>query len=365
MIQTIATRLRFVAQTVVKRIKQMTRPANGSGTSSLVMDLARSKHHLLVENALLRQQLIVLRRSQKRPKLSNWDRIKLICLARLTPNWKHALHIVQPDTLLRWHRDLFRFVWRRKSKPKGRRRRISQETIGLIRQMAAENLTWGAERIRGELFKLCISISKRTIQRYMDRNDNPSPTSQTWPTFLKNHAPHIWACDFVQVYDLFFRSLFVFVVIEHSSRRIVHSATTAHPTDAWVAQQLKEATPWGQGPRFLIRDNDGKFGNRFSAIATGTGIEEILTPVRAPNVNAVCERFVGSLRRECLDHMLVLNQKHLNVITRDYVEYYNKCRPHQGLAQNIPIPPDDPPVTGKVVALPVLGGLHHDYHRAA
>jgi transposase InsO family protein len=235
------------------------------------------------------------------------DRIRLVCLANLSPNWKQALHIVQPDTLLRWHRDLFRFVWRRKSKPKGRRRRISQETIGLIRQMASANLTWGAERIRGELLKLCINISKRSIQKYIDRDHNPSSTSQTWPTFLKNHAPHIWACDFVQVYDFFFRSLFVFVVIEHSSRRIVHSATTAHPTDAWVAQQLKEATPWGEGPRFLIRDNDGKFGQQFSAIAASTGIEEILTPVRAPNANSICERFCGSLRRECLDHMLVLN----------------------------------------------------------
>ena len=141
-------------------------------------DLVRSRPELVAENALLRQQLIILRR-QKRPQLSQWDRIKLVCLARLTPNWKDALHIVQPDTLLRWHRDLFRFVWRRKSKPKGRRRRISQETIDLIRQMASENLTWGAERIRGELLKLCISISKRTIQKYMDRGDNPSPTSQT------------------------------------------------------------------------------------------------------------------------------------------------------------------------------------------
>ena len=321
MIQTIPKRLRFVAYAIVKCIKQMTRPANGSGTGNLIIDLTRSKHDLLVENALLRQQLIVLERRQKRPQLSNWDRIKLICLARLTPNWKDALHIVQPDTLLRWHRDLFRFVWRRKTKSKKKMRCVSQETIDLIRQMAAQNLTWGAERIRGELLKLCISVSKRTIQKYLDRDGNPSPTSQTWATFLRNHAPHIWACDFVQVYDLFFRSLFVFVVIEHSSRRIVHSATTAHPTDAWVAQQLKEATPWGEGPRFLIHDRDSKFGQRFSAIADSTGIEEILTPVRAPNANAVCERFCGSLRRECLDHMLVLNQKHLNIITRDYVEY--------------------------------------------
>ena len=189
----------------------------------------------------------------------------------------------------------------------------------------------------------------------MDRDHNPSSTSQTWPTFLKNHAPHIWACDFVQVYDLCFRSLFVFVVIEHSSRRIVHSATTTHPTDAWLAQQLKEATPWGEGPRFLIHDRDSMFGNRFSAIATGTGIEEILTPVRVPNANSICERFCGFLRGECLDHMLVLNQKHLNVITRDYVEYYNKSRPHQGLAQRVPISPDDPPASGEVTALPIFG----------
>ena len=132
-----------------------------------------------------------------------------------------------------------------------------------------------------------------------------------------------------------------------------------------MAQQLKEATPWGQGPRFLIHDRDSKFGQRFSAIATGTGIEEILTPIRTPNANAICERFVGSLRRECLDHMLVLNRKHLNVITRDYVDYYNRNRPHQGLAKSIPIPPDGPPASGELIALPVLGGLHHHYRRAA
>ena len=275
------------------------------------------------------------------------------------------LHIVQPETLLRWHRDLFRLAWRWKSRATTRKPRVSRQVIALINRMASENLTWGAERIRGELLKLGINLSKRTIQKYLAKTRIPSPSGQTWSVFLKNHAPNIWACDFVQVYDIFFRCLFVFVVIEHSSRRIVHVATTAHPTDAWVAQQLKEATPWNEAPKYLIRDNDRKYGHRFSAVAKATGIEEIQIPFGAPDANAVCERFVGSLRRECLDHMLVLNQKHLNVITRDYVEYYNKSRPHQGLAQRIPIPPADPPATGRVVALPVLGGLHHDYRRAA
>ena len=231
--------------------------------------------------------------------------------------------------------------------------------------MASENLTWGAERIRGELLKLGINLSKRTIQKYLAKGTNPSPSGQSWSVFLKNHAPNIWACDFVQVYDIFFRCLFVFVVIEHSTRRFVHVATTAHPTDTWVAQQLKKATPWNEAPKYLIRDNDRKYGHRFSAVAKATGIEEVQIPFGAPDANAICERFVGSLRRECLDHMLVLNHKHLHVIIRDYVEYYNKCRPHQGLAQRIPIPPGDPPASGEVIALPILGGLHHQYRRAA
>jgi len=176
--------------------------------------------------------------------------------------------------------------------------------------MASENLTWGAERIRGELLKLGINLSKRTIQKYLAKARIPSPSGQTWSVFLKNHAPNIWACDFVPVYDIFFRCLFVFVVIEHSSRRIVHVATTVHPTDAWVAQQLREATPWNEAPKYLIRDNDRKYGHRFSAVAKATGIEEIQIPFGVPDANAVCERFVGSLRRECLDHMLVLNHKH-------------------------------------------------------
>mgnify|MGYP001819258506 FL=1 len=231
--------------------------------------------------------------------------------------------------------------------------------------MAVENAIWGAERIQGELLKLSIRISKRTVQKYLGRFRTPAPSSQTWATFLKNHASDIWACDFVQTYDLIFRSIFVFVVIEHSSRRIVHVASTYHPTDAWVAQQLREATPWNQKPRYLIRDNDGKYGPRFSAVAKATGIKEITTSVRAPDMNAICERFVGTLRRECLDHILVLNQRHLDRVTKDFVHFYNIARPHQGINQRVPVWPQFQRSSGRIFKMPVLGGLHHDYRRAA
>ncbi|MEA3336011.1 MAG: integrase core domain-containing protein, partial [Chloroflexota bacterium] len=234
-----------------------------------------------------------------------------------------------------------------KSNPKSQSPRIPAETISLIRQMAADNLTWGAERIRGELLKPGIKVSKRTVQKYMARNDTPSPSGQTWATFLMNHAPHIWACDFTQVFDIMFRSLFIFLIIEHASRRIVHVAVTSHPSDAWVAQQLREATPWAEGPRYLIRDNDPKFGQHFSAIAAGTGIKEIRTPVGAPNANAICERYIGTLRRECLDHMIILNHKHLYGVSQEFVAFYNQARPHQGLQQGIPIPPADQLGSGK------------------
>jgi len=224
-----------------------------------------------------------------------------------------ALLIVQPDTLLRWHRDLFRLVWRRKSKRKGKvgREPLAEDTIHLIKTMARANQAWGAERIRGELLKLGIKVAKSTIQRYINQVRGPLSTKQTWSTFLRNHTKDIWAVDFLQTCDLFFRAIFVFVVIELGSRRILHFGVTRSPNDAWVAQQLREATPFGQGPRLLIRDNDKKFGDAFDRVAEGTDIEVLTTPFQAPKANAICERFLGSLRRECLDFFLILNERHL------------------------------------------------------
>jgi putative transposase len=333
---------------------------------------------MMVENALLRQQLIVLRRQFSQPQLHNADRALLVLLAGRLQTWKSALLIVQPDTLLRWHREGFRLFWKRKTRSSSRERRLPVETVELIKRMALENRLWGAERIRGELLKLDIRVCKRTIQKYMRQARKPSPTerksNQTWLTFLHNHAGQIWACDFLPVYDLFFRPLFIFFIIELGSRRVVHFGVTRSPTDEWTAQQLREATPFGEKPRFLIRDNDSKYGANFARIAKLSGIEVLRTPYKAPKANSVCERLLGSVRRECLDHILILNEKHLHRAVKGYVEYYNLARPHQGINQGIPqgegsssqrASPRTSEVNARIISFSVLGGLHHDYRRAA
>jgi transposase InsO family protein len=226
----------------------------------------------------------------------------------------------------------------------------------------------GADRIRGELLKLDIRVSKRTIQRYLRLTRPPRPSGQAWSTFLRNHAGAIWACDFLPATDLLFRPLYAFFVVALGTRRVVRVGVTRHPTDGWVAQQLREATPFDERPRFLIRDNDGKYGPRFDRLAAASGIRVLRTPVRAPRAKATCERFLGSVRRECLDHVLIVGERHLRRVLKEHAAYFNRARPHQGLGQRVPQPPPTPPSVkcgGPVVAIPVLGGLHHDYHRAA
>ena len=276
-----------------------------------------------------------------------------------------ALVIVQPETVLRWHRDLFRWVWRRRSRPRRRGKpALTDDIVALIKRIAEENRSWGAERIRGELLKLGIRVSKSTIQKYNYQVRKPGSPRQTWATFLRNHASKIWACDFLQTYDLLFRSLFVFVIIELGSRRLVHFGVTRSPTDAWLAQQLREATPFAQGPRFLIRDNDRKYGKLFARVAAGTGIEVLRTPYEAPKANAICERFLGSVRRECLDYIIILSQRQLHRVMKEYQEYFNHARPHQGIKQRIPcqqVQDAEPQMIGELISRPVLGGLHTDY----
>jgi putative transposase len=369
-----------------RHVLAWTKPAKPT-TNSLVLgtlaDLSKSKSALVMENAMLRQQLIVLSRQINRPQLTKIDRTLFVLLASKLHTWKSTLLIVQPDTLLRWHRQGFRLFWKRKSKAKSLEPRIPTETVELIKQIAKENRLWGAERIQGELLKLDIRVCKRTIQKYMRQARRPRPserkTSQNWSTFLHNHASQIWACDFLPVYDLLFRPLFIFFIIELSSRRVVHFGVTQSPTDSWVAQQLREATPHGQVPKYLIRDNDSKFGERFTRVAAGSSIEMLRTPYKAPRANAVCERFLGSVRRECLDHILILSERHLHRVIKEYVQYFNMARPHQGIRQTIPVPQvvklgesqlgetslPPPEGIGKVISLPVLGGLHHDYRIAA
>jgi len=235
----------------------------------------------------------------------------------------------------------------------------------LIRQMATKNRLWGAERIRGELLKVGIKISKRTVQKYMRSARERRGGGQTWATFVKNHGNDIWCCDFVQTHDLLFRPLFLFFLLNQGSRQVVHIAATRNPRQEWTAQQLRNATVEGLAPRFLIRDRDEKFGAAFDRVAEGAGARVIKTAVRAPNMNPVAERFVGSLRREALDHVLLLDDQHLENVARQYVRYFNRARPHQGIGQRIPDGPVNDNRAGKVIAIPVLGGLHHDYRRAA
>ncbi len=362
--------------------RHLTRPASSHQVTGTLADLPRSRAELLAENALLRQQLIVLHRQVKTPRLTWRDRLSLLFLARLVPNWKPILQIIQPETLLRWHRAGFRLFWKFKSRPARPAHHLDSDTIALIQRLARENRLWGAERIRGELLKLGIRVAKRTIQKYMRAVRSQSPAGPTWSTFLKTQGQDIWACDFVPVVTLFFQTLYAFVIVHVGSRRVVHVNATAQPTDDWIAQQLRDATPFGETAKHLICDNDTKFGPAFDAAAKTCGLEIIHTPYEAPRANAICERFVGSVRRECLDHVLVLSNRQLVRVLVEYSEYFNPSRPHQGLAQQTPdsarsgqatvaagksiARPTSPtaPVqlsNCKLMAVPVLNGLHHSY----
>lgn len=369
----ILNRLQSLVQGGLRRVAQVlsrwTRPSSASLPLRTLADLARSKPQLIAENLLLRQQLVVLNRSVTRPRFTSADRGLVVLLASRLHSWKDALLIVKPETVLRWHRQGLQLFWKPKSRATSRQPKIPLDTITLIKEMAVNNRLWGAERIQGELLKLNIKVAKRTIQRYMRQARPQAPHGQTWATFLRNHAQDIWACDFLQIHDVFFQPLFAFFITELGSRRIVHVNVTRSPSNAWVAQQLREATPFGESPKYLIRDNDAKYGAHFTAVALGSGIEVLRTPIKAPRANAICERLLGSVRRECLNQLMIVSEQHLRRVLKDYVAYFNQSRPHQGIEQRIPAPKEysvhGSGASGQVIAFPVLGGLHHDYRRAA
>ena len=282
-----------LAASVMRALRNACRPSTVTG--GLIADLTRSRGELLAENAFLRQQLIVASRSVKRPSFRSHERGLLVLLARLIPGWSHALLLIKPETVLRWHREWFRLFWRRKSRSVGLREpRLAPDVIALIRRMAAENRLWGAERIRGELLKVGVRVAKRTVQRHM-RGARPSTPrgGQSWATFLRNHT--VWACDFLQTYDIWFRPVFAFFIVDVNAKRVVHVAVTRAPTQGWTAQQLRNATPFGRGPgpQFIIRDRDDRFSAVFDRVAKGTGIRVLRTAVQAPLMNSVCERFPG------------------------------------------------------------------------
>lgn len=330
----------------------------------LLRALLYSPSHLVAENLALRQQLVVLKRTGQRPKLRRRDRIFWAWLSRLWTGWRSAILIVQPETVIRWHRQGFRLYWRWKSRSGSGRPKIDAELRQLIRRMSGENPTWGAPRILSELYLLGHSVAESTVAKYMVRPRKPP--SPTWRAFLKNHIGTIAAVDFFTVPTITFRVLYCFIVLRHDRRQLVHVNVTANPTAQWAARQVRQAFPYDEAPKYMIRDRDSIYGEVFRQSVEQMGIEELLIAPRSPWQNPYAERVIGSIRRECLDHVIVLNEDHLRRILAEYIEYYNNVRPHLFLDRNAPIPRVvEPPGTGEVIAVPHLGGLHHRYTRAA
>jgi len=346
---------------------------------SLLSDLAtffwltlRPQSTLAAENLFLRKQLAMFQERKAKPRRPDTPiRITLVLLSRLF-SWRDALLIVRPQTLIRWHRQGFRLFWRWKSRPG--RPPIPVELRQLIREMAMNNPSWGEERIANELLlKLSIRVSPRTVRKYIPKNPQGRPRGdQTWSTFVRNHASAILACDFCLVVTARFRLICVFIVFEHQTRRIVHCNVTTNPTATWTLQQLREAIPSDHRYRFLIHDRDGIFSPQLDHSISHMGIRVLRSPPRSPKANSLCERVIGTLRRECLDDVIPITESHLRCITQSRVSHYNKVRPHSSIGPGIPAPPSDLPVAPqihrhripkhlKVVARPILGGLHHEY----
>jgi putative transposase len=323
----------------------------------------RTRAALQLEILALQHQLQVLERSRpRRLRLTGSDRLLWAWLSRVWQGWRAAVVIVTPETVIAWHRRGFRLFWRWKSRHRGRPT-VSAEVRTLIRSMSEANPLWGAPRIHGELLKLGIDVSQATVAKYMIRQRRPP--SQTWRTFLTNHVGQITAADFFVVPTATYRLLFVLIILAHHRRRVVHVAVTAHPTAAWTSQQLREAFPGNEVPRYLIRDRDDAFVG-LEPTASGMGIQEVLTAPHSPWQNAYAERLIGSMRRECLDHVIVVSEAGLRSILTEYVAYYHQSRTHLALDKDSPWPrPVAPSALGSVVAIPQVGGLHHRYDRRA
>ena len=331
---------------------------------ALVRALSADRARLALENVLLRQQLNVLRRSVKRARINDGDRLFWVLMHRLFAEWKEHLVVVKPETVIRWHRQGFCYYWKWKSQPKGGRPAIAPEVIRLIRRMSVENVLWGAPRIRAELALLGHDVAESTVAKYMVRPKDRAP-SLTWRSFIANHMGVSAACDFFTVPTLTFKVLSVFVVLGHGRRRILHVIVTHHPTAEWTAQQITEAFPDDSVPRYLHRDRDSIYGDAVKRRVAAMGIQQVVSAKQSPWQNPFVERVIGSIRRECLDHIIPLGEGHLRRVLREYVAYYNESRCHMALKGNAPQPREVEHGAGPVVATLILGGLHHRYSRAA
>src|SRR5215469_6418600 len=327
----------------------------------------RSRTALQLEILALRHQLGVLQRSVKRPKLIPADRWLWACLCAVWSDWQSSVFIVRAGTVIGWHRKGFRLFWAWKVRHgKPGRPAVPKEVRALIRTMSRENPLWGAPRIHGELLKLGIEIGETSVGKYMVRGRKPP--SQTWRTFLENHLKTMVSVDFFTVPTIRFQVLYVFLVLAHDRRRIVHFNVTAHPTAEWTKQQLREAFPFDQIPRYVLRDRDCIFDGEFRKDVKAIGIKEVLSTPRSPWQRAYVERVIGTLRRECLDHVIIFSEASLYRHIKSFLdlEYYDESRTHLSLGKDAPEPrPVHPPELGRVVAIPQVGGLHHRYERRA
>jgi hypothetical protein len=321
----------------------------------------KSKLRLEAENAVLRHQLNVMRRRlHGRVRLTNNDRWFFILLYRWFSSILQVLTIIRPETLVRWHRAGFRRCWRWKSRSLGGRPLIEPKLRALIRQMSMENPLWGAPRIHGELLKLGFEVAQSSVAKYMVKRWGPP--SQGWLTFLRNHAPDIAAMDLFVVPTIGFDLLYAFVIVRLDPRHLVWINVTANPTAEWVARQITEAFPWDEAPQHLIRDRDRIYGTIVTRRLRAMGIRDKPTAPVSPWQNGFAERLIGSIRRECVDHIIVLGEAHLRRILRSYADYYNGVRTHRSLNKDAPV---SCPVqrTGSIKPFPILGGLHHHYVR--
>ena len=325
-------------------------------------DCLRSRAVLQAEILALRHQLLIFERSRRGHHLRlRWtDRALWVWLSRLWNDWRSALLMVKPETVIGWHRQGFRLYWRWKSRHGHGRPAVAPEVRNLIGQMSHANPRWGAPRIHGELLKIGIEVCQATVAKYMVRHRKPP--SQTWQTFLRNHTKDLVSIDFFVVPTITFQLLFTFVILSHDRRRLVHFAVTANPTAEWTARQLLQAFPWDHAPRYLLRDRDRAYGLEFSEMAKCMGIHEVLTAPRSPWQNAHLERLIGSIRRECLDHVIVLNEAGLRRVLNSYFAYYEQSRTHLSLGKDAPISrPIQPPAMRRVMEISQVGGLHHLY----
>lgn len=325
--------------------------------------MIKTRAGLILEITVLRHQLNIYQRSTK-PSLKNQDRMIFIVLSRIWKGCQSALVIVKPETVIRWHRKGFKVYWRWKSRNTGRPT-INWELIKLIRKLNKENLFWSAQRIQGELAKLGYDVCDKTVARYMRKNNPDNSKRQCWLTFLRNHASHIVGIDSLVVRNIYFKAIYVFIAISHDRRKIIHFSVTSKPHSHWAIQQLRETFAFDQTTKYIIRDNDSIYSDEFKRHIKRFGLKDKPTAYRSPWQNPIAERVIGTLRSECLDNVIIINEKHLHYLLTEYINnYYNLSRTHLSLEKDAPI---HRPIQshGRIVSSSILGGLHHTYRRVA